>query len=106
MGEGRNRGRQFEQQRGTASPQANEPASAVPAQEPGAGASGGAHRQAQASGVGAILRLWWMFVGTAVFVFSGVYIGVGGRGWRLSPVDVVFWAAAVSLLVARFLDMG
>ena len=56
--------------------------------------------------MGAILRLWWMFLGNAVFVFSAIYIGVGGRGWRLSLVDVVFWAATVSLLVARFLDIS
>jgi hypothetical protein len=56
--------------------------------------------------VGAILRLWWMFLGNAVFLFSGLSIAVGGRGWRLSLVDVTFWAATVSLLVARFLDIS
>ena len=107
MGEGRKHGRQFEQRQGGTGPSpADEPASAVTAQEPGPGASGGSHRQAQASGMGAILRLWWMFLGNAVFLFSGLYIAVGGRGWRLSLVDVVFWAATVSLLFARFLDIS
>jgi hypothetical protein len=47
-----------------------------------------------------------MFLGNGAFLFSGLYIAMSGRGWRLSLVDVVFWAATVSLLVARFLDIS
>jgi hypothetical protein len=107
MGEGRKRGRQFEQRQvGTGPPPADEPASAVAAQVPGPGASGGSHRQAQASGGGAILRLWWMIIGNAVFIFSAVYVAMAGRGWRLSLVDVVYWATVGTLLAARFLDIN
>ena len=107
MGEGRKHGRQFEQRQGGTGPSpADEPASAVTASESETSASGGSHRQAPASGGHPFLRVWWMAVGNAVFLFSALYLAMAGRGWRLSVLDIVFWAAVVSLLFARFLDVS
>ncbi len=47
-----------------------------------------------------------MIAGDAVLVFSAVYIVTAERGWRLGLADAIFWAAAATLLVARFLDIG
>ncbi|MBI5481268.1 MAG: hypothetical protein HY906_20585 [Deltaproteobacteria bacterium] len=106
MGEGRKRGRPFEQRPGGMGPApADEPASAVTTQEPGAGATGGFQRQAEARGGNALLRLWWMMAGNAVLLFAAVYVVMAG-GWRLSLADLVYWAAVVTLLGARFLDIS
>jgi hypothetical protein len=56
--------------------------------------------------MGAILRLWWMALGNGAFLFSAVYLAMSGQGWRLSLVDLTYWAAVVTLLGARFLDIS
>jgi hypothetical protein len=85
-----------------------EPAGAAAGPERAAGAADGARRQSteQGRGAGAMLRLWWMIAGNVVLLFAAIYIATAARGWRLSPVDLVFWVTVLTLLGARFLDIS
>jgi hypothetical protein len=59
-------------------------------------------RQDTAAGV--LARLWWMLAGNAVLALSAVFILHNTTGF-FHTADVVFWCAAASLVLIRYLDI-
>lgn len=54
---------------------------------------------------GCLVRIFWMVVGNFALVLTAVRIGQGHPGFSLSGFDLLFWAIAVSLPSARYLDI-
>jgi hypothetical protein len=61
-----------------------------------------ADRQGTAAGV--LARLWWMLLGNAVLALSVVFIFHNTTGF-FHAADVVFWCAAASLVLIRYVDI-
>lgn len=54
-------------------------------------------------GTALLLRLTWMLFGNGLLVILGVRI-VREATW--SPIDVIYWAVAATVVVARYLDIS
>jgi len=60
-------------------------------------------QQATEGASGCLLRVYWMMLGNAlVAVCAYLIVQAGGA---LTPVDVVYWLAAASLVAARYVDV-
>lgn len=56
------------------------------------------------SGVGAILRIFWMFFGLGALALVAAVTardGAGEPSWR----DALFWGLVIALVIARYLDV-
>jgi hypothetical protein len=53
---------------------------------------------------GCLVRLGWMFLGSAILLYSAVGI-IRHEGEFLSVADAVFWAALVGCIVLRYVDI-
>jgi hypothetical protein len=58
----------------------------------------------QGSGLGLILRLFWMFFGNAI-LFISVIVIAQNKGGIFHTADVVFWITVLMLLIVRYLDI-
>lgn len=57
----------------------------------------------QHGGTGALARLYWMLGGNAIVGYMAV--AIGRHSHALSWRDLLYWAAAGSLVVVRYLDV-
>lgn len=55
--------------------------------------------------MGCLARLYWMFLGNGVLLFSAASIGMSKSESFLSTPDIVFGAGVVLLVILRFLDI-
>ena len=60
---------------------------------------------ASSSGLGILLRLFWMIVGNVVLGFSGLHI-LWGRESFFSIADITYVAAIPLLIAARYVDIA
>jgi len=51
-----------------------------------------------------LLRVTWTMIGNAVVFFAAAHIVIDKPG-KLSHVDIIYWAGAVALVVARLVDI-
>jgi hypothetical protein len=58
----------------------------------------------QGSGLGIIMRLFWMFFGNAVLFISIIFI-FQHKGGMFHTADVVFWVTVAVLVFVRYLDI-
>jgi hypothetical protein len=58
----------------------------------------------QSTAAALFARLWWMLVGNGVLALSAVFILLNTAGF-FRAADVVFWCAAVSLVLVRYIDV-
>ena len=54
---------------------------------------------------GCLVRLFWLMVGNVILVLAAIGIGQNHAGFTLTGRDIFFWAAALSLLVVRYVDI-
>ena len=54
---------------------------------------------------GCLMRLFWMGAGNLILVLAAIGIGQNHAGFTLTGRDIFFWAAALSLLVVRYVDI-
>jgi len=54
--------------------------------------------------LGLVLRVFWMFLGSAGLAVSGLYIVIHGAGLFSMP-DVIYWTLVLLMLVARYVDI-
>jgi hypothetical protein len=52
---------------------------------------------------GFLCRIYWMIVGNMLVAFSG--FGIVARGGALTRVDILYWLAAGSLVLASYADV-
>jgi len=58
----------------------------------------------QGSGLGIIMRLFWMFFGNAILFISIIFIFQHKDG-MFHTADVVFWITVAVLVIVRYLDV-
>ncbi|MCX5638264.1 MAG: hypothetical protein NTX52_11320, partial [Planctomycetota bacterium] len=58
----------------------------------------------QGSGLGIIMRLFWMFFGNAILFISIIFV-FQHKGGVFHTADVVFWVTVAVLAFVRYLDI-
>lgn len=54
---------------------------------------------------GCLIRLFWMVAGNFALVLTAVRIGQDHTGLSLTGFDFLYWAIAISLPLARYVDI-
>jgi ABC-type polysaccharide/polyol phosphate export permease len=63
------------------------------------------HDGPKAPVIGALARLYWMLLGNAILALLVLLIAQQGRD-RAWATDAIFWAAVVSIVLVRYLDIA
>ena len=61
-------------------------------------------RNSHPSAIGALVRLYWMFGGTALLLFILVFL-LQEHPNKLAPLDAVYFVVTASLILVRYIDI-